>query len=91
MSTEVLDLKLELLLGSLRSSLEKYLSHCRRPFWHRSISYLEGQVLEEVSGAAGLVRLGSRTGIDPNTDGRGLGPGGVLGGNLSKQLGQNST
>jgi hypothetical protein len=39
---------------------------------------LEGQVLEEVCGSIGLVGLGARAGIDPDTDGAGLGVGGVL-------------
>ena len=39
---------------------------------------LEGQVLEEVCGTVGLVGLGARTGIDPDTDGAGLGVGRVL-------------
>jgi hypothetical protein len=39
---------------------------------------LEGQVLEEVCGTIGLVGLGARTGIDPDTDGAGLGVGRVL-------------
>lgn len=45
------------------------------------VVYLEGKVLEEVSSAVGLVGLGAGAGIDPNTDGRGLGVGRVLGGN----------
>ena len=47
-----------------------------------AIAYLEGQVLEEVRGAVRLVRLGPRAGVDPDTDGGGLGPGRVLGGDL---------
>jgi hypothetical protein len=39
---------------------------------------LEGQVLEEVCGTIGLVGLGARAGIDPDTDGAGLGVGRVL-------------
>lgn len=39
-------------------------------------------MLKEVSGAAGLIGLGSRTGIDPNTNSGGLCPWRVVGGNL---------
>ena len=39
---------------------------------------LEGQVLEEVCGTIGLVGLGARTGVNPDTDGAGLGVGRVL-------------
>lgn len=39
-------------------------------------------MLKEVCGAIGLGGLGSRTGINPNSDGRRLRPGGVFGGNL---------
>lgn len=46
------------------------------------IAYLEGQVLEEVRGAVRLVRLGPRTGVDPDADRGRLGPGRVLGGDL---------
>ena len=42
--------------------------------------YLEGKVLEEVSSAVGSVGLGAAAGIDPDTNGRGLGVGRVLGG-----------
>ena len=50
------------------------------------VTYLEGQVLEEVSGTVGLVRLSTRAGIDPHTNSRGLGPGGVIGGNLDRGI-----
>jgi hypothetical protein len=43
-------------------------------------AYLEGKVLEEVSGAVGLVCLGAAAGINPHTDSRRLGIGRVLGG-----------
>jgi hypothetical protein len=39
---------------------------------------LEGQVLEEVCGTIGLVGLGARTCVNPDTDGAGLGVGRVL-------------
>lgn len=45
-------------------------------------SYLESKVLEEVCSAVGLVGLGARAGIYPDSDSRCLGVGGVLGGNL---------
>lgn len=61
------------------------------PFGHVSISklfhntptvpsrlgctYLEGKVLKKVGGAICLCGLGSRTGIDPHANGRGLGVG----------------
>lgn len=40
--------------------------------------YLEGQVLEKVRGAICLQSLGSRTGVNPHANGRGLGVGRVL-------------
>jgi hypothetical protein len=46
---------------------------------------LEGQVLEEVCGTIGLVGLGARTSVDPDTDGAGLGVGRVLGRNLLEE------
>jgi hypothetical protein len=46
------------------------------------LSALEGQVLEEVCGTVGLVGLGARAGINPDTDSAGLGVGGVLGRDL---------
>lgn len=39
-------------------------------------------MLEEVCGAVVLVSLGSGTGVNPDTDSRGLGPWRVLGGDL---------
>lgn len=45
-------------------------------------SYLERKVLEEVCGSVGLVRLSAAAGVDPDTDGRRLGPRGVLGRDL---------
>jgi len=39
---------------------------------------LEGEMLEEVGGAIGLVCFGARAGIDPDADGRRLGIGGVV-------------
>lgn len=47
---------------------------------------LERQMLKEVGGAVGLVRLCARAGVDPDAYGRRLGVGGVLGGDLSGQL-----
>jgi hypothetical protein len=47
---------------------------------------LEGQVLEEVCGTVGLVGLGARAGIDPDTNSAGLGVGRVLGCDLEVML-----
>jgi hypothetical protein len=47
---------------------------------------LEGEMLEEVGGTVGLVGFGAGAGIDPDADGRGLGEGGVLGGDLEKSV-----
>jgi hypothetical protein len=46
---------------------------------------LEGQVLEEVCGTIGLVGLGARTSVDPDTDGAGLGVRRVLSRDLSEE------
>ena len=46
--------------------------------------YLEGEMLEKVRGAICLVSLCPGAGIDPHADGRGLGIGRVLGGNLER-------
>jgi hypothetical protein len=48
--------------------------------------YLESKMLEEVSSAIGLVSLCPATGVDPDTNGRSLSPGRVLGGDLPTQL-----
>lgn len=48
------------------------------------MSNLEGKVLKEVCGSVGLVSLCPATGIDPHADRRGLGPWGVISGNLSE-------
>jgi len=42
----------------------------------------EGEMFEEVGGAVCAVGFGARAGIDPDTDGAGLGVGGVFGGDL---------
>ena len=60
---------------------------CRRPSVGaisavQAASYLERKVLEEVCGSVGPVCLGTAAGIDPDTDGRRLGPRGVLGRDL---------
>lgn len=44
--------------------------------------YLEGQMLEEVRGAVVLVSLGTGSRVDPNANGRGLGPWRMLSGDL---------
>jgi hypothetical protein len=46
--------------------------------------YLESKVLQEVCGSVRLVCLCAASGIDPHTDGRGLGPWGVLGSDLRR-------
>lgn len=89
-STKVFDLQLQLLLGSLGGPLREFFSSFRQSHMQKSVSYLEGQVLKEVSGAAGLVCLSSRTSVNPDTHCRGLGPGRIVGGNLLQQLGQNN-
>ncbi len=43
-------------------------------------------MLEEVGGAIVLFGLGARAGIDPHADSRGLGIGGVLGGDLERAM-----
>lgn len=47
-------------------------------------SDLEGEVLKEVRGTVGLVSLCPATGIDPDTDRGGLGPWGVISGDLGR-------
>jgi hypothetical protein len=82
-ATHVLNLELELALAALLGSLQRLLD-CVFRIDDDSMAvvvYLEGKVLEEVSSAVGLVGLCAAAGIDPNTDGRGLGVGRVLGGN----------
>jgi len=49
--------------------------------------YLEGEMLEEVGGAVGLVGLGAGAGINPHADRGGLGIGRVLGSDLEEQRG----
>lgn len=85
MATHVLNLEFQLMLGSLGGTLMLLLDvaivNCSI-----FITYLEGQVLEKVSGTVGLVRLSTGAGIDPHTNSRGLGPGGVIGGNLERGI-----
>lgn len=81
MSTEVLNLELQLLLGAAGGTLRNMLASIGQCIGS-NLSYLEGKVLEEVRGAVVLVGLGSRASINPHADRRGLSPGGVLGGNL---------
>lgn len=50
------------------------------------LSALKGQVLEEVGGAVGLVRLCARASVNPHADGGRLRIRGVLRGNLSHPL-----
>jgi hypothetical protein len=58
---------------------------------HAECSYLEGKVLEEVCGAIGLIRLGARSGVDPDTDSGRLSPGRVLRGNLDVSISSRPT
>lgn len=81
MATKVFNLEFELVLGSLGGTLNRLLVTERIDF-RLGASYLEGQVLEEVRGAAGLVGLGSGTSVDPDTDSGSLSPGRVLGRDL---------
>jgi hypothetical protein len=83
MAAHVFYLKLELLLGALLGSLFPTLAPSSSIAFVMC-PYLEGKVLEEVCSSVRLVRLGAAAGIDPNTDGRRLGPRGVLGSDLRK-------
>lgn len=79
-AAHVLDLELQLVLGSLRSTLLFQSAPIFR--YVRRVSDLEGEVLEEVCGAVGLVSLGPGAGINPHADGRSLRPWRVLGRDL---------
>ena len=83
-SAHVFYLEFQLLLGALLGSLcqASVLLHCHLSRPLPLMSYLEGKVLEEVGSAVGLVRLCAASCVDPNTDGRRLGPWGVLGSDL---------
>lgn len=48
-------------------------------------AYLEGEMLEKVRGAICLVSLCAGAGVDPHADGRGLGVGRVLRGDLERE------
>lgn len=79
--THVLNLKLQLVLGSLVGTL----AHCQQTrIPRRSVicPYLESKVLKEVRSSVRLVGLCPATGIDPHTNGRGLSPWRVLSRNL---------
>lgn len=76
MTTEVLNLQLELVLRALVGALTHHQSHCFSSL--NGSSHLEGQVLEEVRGAARLVGLGSGTSVNPDTNSRSLRPWRVL-------------
>jgi len=82
MATHVFYLELELLLGALRGSLYPNVSPSPHPSPLSLSPYLERKVLQEVCGSVRLVRLCAAAGVDPNTDGRRLGPRGVLGSDL---------
>lgn len=83
MAAHVLNLQLQLALAALLGALCIVSAN----LWYCSFDcggwYLEGKVLEEVCGAIGLVRLSAASGVYPDTNGRGLGVWGVLGGDLS--------
>lgn len=68
MATEVLNLKFQLVLSSLGSSLGGFVSRESSLKNFVGTVYLKSEMLEEVRGAAGLVGLGSRTGVNPDTD-----------------------
>lgn len=79
--THVLNLELQLVLGSLVGTL----THCQQACIPRIsviYPYLESKVLEEVRSSVRLVGLCPATGIDPHTNGRGLSPWRVLSRNL---------
>lgn len=81
MRTHVLNLELQLVLGSLVGTL----AHCQQTCNPRIpvvYPYLESKVLKEVRSSVRLVGLCPATGIDPHTNGRGLSPWRVLGRNL---------
>ena len=84
-SAHVLNLELQLLLGTLLGSLSCALASTLHPLPSAIVyPYLEGKVLQEVCSAVRLVCLGAASGVDPNTDGRRLGPWGVLGSDLRR-------
>lgn len=81
MRTHVLNLELQLVLGSLVGTL----AHCQQACILRIpviCPYLESKVLKEVRSSVRLVGLCPATGIDPHTNGRGLSPWRVLSRNL---------
>jgi hypothetical protein len=84
MATHVLDFKLQLLLCPLLRALYHLLA--LGIGMGVKGKHLEGKMLEEVCGAIGLIRLCTTSGIYPNTDGRRLGPGRVLSGDLELAL-----
>lgn len=82
-ATHVLNLELELLLRPVGGALYRISDIVHRG-WRFVLMrlYLEGKVLEEVSSAVVLVRLGPGTGVDPHADSRGLGPWRVISSDL---------
>ena len=81
-STHVLNLELQLVLGTLVGTLVNVSN--RIPSFELSVNpYLESKVLQEVRGSVGLVSLCPATGIDPDTNGGGLSPWGVLSSDLN--------
>jgi hypothetical protein len=84
MAAHVLNLELQLLLCALLGSL---CQHVSRPLPSAAIGtcpYLESKVLQEVCRSIGLFCLGAAASIDPDTDGGGLSPRGVLGSDLRR-------
>jgi hypothetical protein len=84
-SAHVFYLELQLLLCALLGAL----SHALVTASSIAIEicpYFEGQMLEKVCGSIGPVRLCAASGINPNTDSRGLGPRGMLGSDLRSRV-----
>ena len=73
MSTHVLNLELQLMLCPVLCALATQVSQSMAAATGRSMpscrdANLERQVLEEMSGAIGLVRLCARAGVNPHAD-----------------------
>jgi hypothetical protein len=79
-TTHVLNLQFQLLLSSLGGTLIALLIMNLGQLM--GLSNLESEMLKEVGGTVVLVSLSSGTGIDPDTDGRRLRKGRVLGSDL---------
>lgn len=81
MGAHVLDFELQLVLRPLVGALHTV---SRAYFSIKSIAYLEGKVLEEVSSSVRPVSLCPATRIEPHADSRGLSPWRVLGSDLTR-------